>query len=396
MIGERLGAFRLARSSLAQRPGGRGRLGAFRLARSSLAQRPGGSSLAQRSGGSSLAQRPGGGCRGGEAVEVAAGVCETVGVVDAQTVHESLAQPPQDLDVRRVEHLGHLHAHPRERGHREEPPVVQSLRIPPPVLPPPVLAGEHVAHDRGIRGLLLWRRPLGQRQHEVVVARRPEGRARPGIRCPGIRRRHRDFTGREHLVEVAAQDGQHDPPVAELPVDVERGGVWRRLPAQQHVPPPRVLRRIGHALMVRHDVDEDAETRRPGRVDEPGQRRLSPARIVDARRVDDVVAVRGARGRLQDRRHVRPVDPERGEVVGHGCRGIQIELRPHLQAIRRAGAGRRGHEGLSGAARRSAPGPARGRSASSAPPATPPRSDRSRGPRPRGRAARRANARRVR
>ncbi len=295
--------------------------------------------------------------------------------------------------MRRVEHFRQLHAHARERGHREESPVVQSLRIPSPVLPPPVLAGEHVAHDRGIRRLPLRRRALGQRQHEVVVPRRPEGRARPGIRRTGIRRRHRDLTGRQHLVEVAAQDGQHDPPVAELPVDVERGGVLRRLSAQQHVPPPWVLRRIGHALMVRHDVDEDAETRRPGRVDEPGQRRLSPARLVDARRVDDVVAVRGARGRLQDRRQVRPVDPERGEVVGDGCRGIQIELRPHLQAIRRAGSGRRGHEGLSGAARRSAPGPARDRSASSAPPATRRPSDRSRACRPRGRGARRANAR---
>src|SRR5690606_5862741 len=53
--------------------------------------------------------------------------------------------------------------------------------------------------------------------------------------------------------------------------------------------------------------------------------------------VDDVVAMIRARLRRQQRRQVEPVGSECRNVVDDGCRGVQVEGRPHLQPVRGAG-----------------------------------------------------------
>ena len=230
------------------------------------------------------------------------------------------------LERRRV-----LLAQTRQRGHREEPPVVQLLGIPPPRRHPPVLPLQHVAHREAVGGRVQRRGARCQRQHEVVVARRAESVVVARRGC------HLDLAAAEHLVERPAAHRQHDALGAVLPVDVERGRARRAAPVGEHVRPPRVLGRVGDALMVRHDVDEDAETGVPCRRDETRQPVGAAAVGVHARGVDDVVAVVGAGRRLQDRRQVRPVDAEVVHVAGDGGRGIQVERRPHLQPIGRGG-----------------------------------------------------------
>ena len=64
---------------------------------------------------------------GGEVVEVALGVAQAVGVVDAQPVDEPLVEPPLDLDVRLGEDLGVLDADRGERVDGEEPAVVEPV-----------------------------------------------------------------------------------------------------------------------------------------------------------------------------------------------------------------------------------------------------------------------------
>ena len=264
--------------------------------------------------------------RRGERVEIAAWIGEAVGVVDAQAVDEPLSHPSEDLDVRRREHVGQLHAHPRERGHREETAVVELRGIPPPRREPPVLAFEHVANGRAVGRRVQRRRAGCEGEDEVVVA------GRPGL-VVGGRRPYLDLAGAEHLVEVAAQHRQHDAFGAVRPIDVEALRESGSAPVGQDVPPPRVLGRIGNALMVRHDVDEDAEARGPCGVDEALEPSPAAPIVVHSRRVDDVVAVVGAGGRLQDRRQVCPVDAEIAQVVGDGGGGIQVERRTHLQTV---------------------------------------------------------------
>ena len=87
----------------------------------------------------------------------------------------------------------------------------------------------------------------------------------------------------------------------------------KNLRAPERVAPERVLVRGGH--VVRDDVEHDAE---PGRAP-PAERAelvLAPERLRDARRVDDVVAVRRALAGLERRREVEVRDAEVAQV-GH-------------------------------------------------------------------------------
>ena len=98
----------------------------------------------------------------GEPVEVLTGVAQPVGVIDPKPVDQADVEPPLDLCVRRVEHLGLLDPDPGQRGHREEPPVVELGVAAPP-------------RDQLVVLLVEGRRRRRHRQPELVVAHLARG-----------------------------------------------------------------------------------------------------------------------------------------------------------------------------------------------------------------------------
>ncbi len=234
-----------------------------------------------------------------EPAEVAAGVGQAVRVVDPQAGHLAGRDPAQHLVVRRVEDLGVLDADRRERGDVEEPPVVQLL-----VRHPPVHQAVVVGH----------REPVVVVGHDVAVD--------------------------DRFALVAQDRYQHR---ARGPVDVEVLGVAGLLAVLQHIPPPRVGLRDGDRHVVGHDVEHEAE---PGGGDLLRQREpalLTTQLGAGAGRVHDVVAVRGTRCGVQDRRRVEGADAEPREVVHHLGGVGEGEARPQLEPVGRRRGERLGH-----------------------------------------------------
>ena len=239
---------------------------------------------------------PGPAGRRRQVLEVAARVGQAVRVVDAQPVHDPVADVGKQQLVRRGEDRRHLDPDTGQRRHVEEPAVVELVGRDPPRAQPVVLAlqrRQHVALDAG----------PGRDRHLVVDVADP---VLEQLQVPhdlgegGAEHRHQDPTG----------------VVGAVPVDVEPVGV-RRLAAQlQQRPPRRVLRlRRADGHVVRHHVEHDAQARRAARRDHPVEGRLAPELEVEHRVVDDVVAVRRAEGGLQVRRAVQVRDAEVGEVA---------------------------------------------------------------------------------
>src|SRR5262249_53354525 len=85
----------------------------------------------------------------------------------------------------------------------------------------------------------------------------------------------------------------------------------------------------GH--VVRDDVDDDVEARLAERT----ETRLAAEVFRDAPRVDDVVAVRRAATRLQDRREVEVADAELAQVRNELTRRGEAALRRQLQPVGR-------------------------------------------------------------
>ena len=257
----------------------------------------------------------------GEVVEVALGVAQAVGVVDAEAVDEALVEPALDLDVGLGEDLGVLDAHGGEGVDREEAAVVE------------VLVGRAPVDQLVV--LLLQRGRAGRQREALVVV---------ADLAPTLGRGH-DLDG---VLVVVADDGDDDAAVARGPVDVEGVGVLGGTAQPQHVPPPRVLARRGHADVVGHDVDQDphAEATRLGR--DRGQALLAAPLGVDVVEGDHVVAVGAARLGRQQRREVDPVHAEVVEVGQHPRRGVEVEVRADLEPVGAVGrthrAGRFGHE----------------------------------------------------
>ncbi len=87
--------------------------------------------------------------------------------------------------------------------------------------------------------------------------------------------------------------------------------------------------------MVRHDVDEDAQT---GRV-RGARERVEPGPTAElgihGRGVDHVVAVLAAGLRGEDRREVQPVDAEAVEIRHEVGRGREREVAVELEPVRR-------------------------------------------------------------
>ena len=214
-----------------------------------------------------------------EHLQVATGVPHTVRVVDPQPVHEALAEPAGDLRVGLVEDHPVLHAHAGQRGHGEEPAVVQ-LGVPPtPVDQLVVLAPVHLG---GV--VALGPGAVGEGIYVLVVAQRAV----------------LDGERREVLVAVAQHRDQHLA-VPGLPVHVERVRVSALTPFGEQRPPPRVLLRLGHALVVGDDVHHHAQARGVRGLGQRRETRGATALGVHLGGVHHVVAVVGAARGPQDR-----------------------------------------------------------------------------------------------
>ena len=127
----------------------------------------------------------------------------------------------------------------------------------------------------------------------------------------------------EHAAVLFSQHGQQHLLVQlglrRVPVDVEERGVGRAAPVLEHVVPPVVVR-AGDAHVVGDDVHDEAHAallqRRRQRVQVAVRADLG----VQARMVDDVVAVHAAGPRDQEGRGVDVRDAQGVQVVDQrGC-----------------------------------------------------------------------------
>ena len=202
---------------------------------------------------------------GGKSLEVSTRIEQTVRVVDAESIDEPLAHPADDLGVGRVEHPGHFDSDSREGRHHEEAPIVEVRRLTTPEDQLPVLPVEDSTQGRGIRRLLFGGGSLGEGKHVIEIAELPPRRPRSRAGVGG------QLAGREHVVDIGAEDRQTHATPAEVPIDVERLGVPRITAPQQDVPPPQVLARVRDAHVIGDDVDQDAEARRPRGIGEAVQ-----------------------------------------------------------------------------------------------------------------------------
>ena len=257
--------------------------------------------------------RPAGRC---EPLEVAGGVREPVGVVDAEAVDHPCVVQLEQQPVRRLEDVVELDAHGDEPVDLEEAAVVEPFVLLAPVGQPVVLPGEQVADVLGVLA--------AEDEGEDVVAVADDWFAVEDV--AGDRPFGHD------LADAPAEHGQRYAPTAGLPVDVEpvRGRGVAALGQQR---PDRAVEVLGcdEGHVVGHDVDDDAEPV-AARVGDERLEALSASEVVaHPAVVDDVVAVRAARGRLEDRREVEVADAEVGQTwqerpgVGEGEPLVQLE-----------------------------------------------------------------------
>lgn len=207
------------------------------------------------------------------------------------------------------EHLGVLDPHPDQLRDAEEAAVVQLGAGQPPPRRAVPLGVQELRHRQ-----LLGAR--AQREHVVVVAQY----VAVDLQVPDLG------------TEPVPEHRQQQPAALGLPVDVEPPRVRRLRALAQHLPQGAVVAR-GHRHVVRHDVDDEAETVLPRGAGQRAQALLAAQFGPHARVVHDVVAVRRARHRLQDRRQVQMGDAERGQVRHGLLRPREGELRLELEPV---------------------------------------------------------------
>jgi hypothetical protein len=129
-----------------------------------------------------------------------------------------------------------------------------------------------------------------------------------------------------HAGEVV--DVEEAPVAAGLGVDVEE------LRAQLRIGPVAVALVRGH--VVGDDVEHDPQPRLAHRGDQRFELLPAAELLRDAARVDDVVAVRGARARLERRRQVQVADAEVAQVGDQLARLREAHAGAELQPVGRA------------------------------------------------------------
>ena len=263
--------------------------------------------------------------RGGEGLQVCRGVGQPVGVVDAEPVDDAVVVQVEQLGVGGLEDVPLLDAHADELVDLEEPPVVEDLGRVLPEAQPPVLglqqrrqvvqqvlgAGGHrpdvveVAHDR-----LAGDPPLA-----LVLPTPVDG----------------ELAGGEHLLEGGAQDGQPEPSVEVVPVDVEPVGAGRAPALAQGLPDGRVApQRLDERHVVGDDVDDHPHAAGVRGVRQAGEPLATAELGADPGVVEHVVAVLGAGHRGEHGREVEVADAEGLHVgqdrlgVGEGEAGVQL------------------------------------------------------------------------
>ncbi len=185
-------------------------------------------------------------------LEVALGVGEAVGMIDAEAVDDAPAVEVDQQRVGGVEHVGQLDPYGNQRVDVEEAPVGQHLVLVAPRREQVVLAGEDLTH-RAVR------RAGRQRERVVVVAEHLLVSVAAAVGA------QLQLAGVEHGVEGVAQQRQRELPAGVVPVDVEpvRRG---RLPPEPERLPQRRVEVLGcrQRHVVGHHVDHDAEAVRHG------------------------------------------------------------------------------------------------------------------------------------
>jgi hypothetical protein len=156
-----------------------------------------------------------------EALQIAAGIDQPVGVVDPQSVREALPDPAQHLGVRPVEHLGDLHAHTGERRDGEEAPVVELRGLAAPEDRLPVLPCEDRADPVRVVGCRSVHETAGGQGQDVLGVEAHEA-VRGDL---GRLRLDPHVAVGDHVVDPRPEDRHTHPAVPELPVDVEGFGV---------------------------------------------------------------------------------------------------------------------------------------------------------------------------
>ena len=139
------------------------------------------------------------------------------------------------------------------------------------------------------------------------------------------------FAALQHLSIGRVEDRQHNLAAARPPVDIEDVRVRRRRAVRQHVRPPGVLRPGDH--VVRNDVEQEAHPVLPQGGAQPLERRLATQLRVEARGVDDIVAVAAAGTGGEQRRGVEIRDTQPVEVRDEGAGVVELDAGVALQSI---------------------------------------------------------------
>ncbi len=188
-------------------------------------------------------------------------------MVDPQAVHDPVPYQFEDLGVGGGEHLRVLHPHPDQLRDGEEPPVVQLGAGQPPPAEPVVLGVQQLGQVE-VCGAGPQRELLLAVAEHVPVDPQPV----------------------DLLAQPSGEDGQQDPPVARVPVDVEPAGVRGAGPLAQDLAQRVVVPGVG-GHVVRHDVQDEAEPVFAGDARQPAQPLLAAQLGAHPAVVDDVVAV---------------------------------------------------------------------------------------------------------
>ena len=115
-----------------------------------------------------------------------------------------------------------------------------------------------------------------------------------------------------------------------VPIDVEIIGIGAGAAPEQDILPPGVAAIHGH--MIGHYIQDQAHVVLPQGLGKASQRGLSAQLRIDAGGVDDVIAMGGARARLQQWRGVDMADTQAGEIAHQRGGIVQGETGMKLQA----------------------------------------------------------------
>ena len=230
-------------------------------------------------------------------------------MIHAQPLDQAVADQIEDEAVGVVKDRAILDPHPDQAGDVEEPPMGDAVAFQFEMNQTPVLGiveGAQIAGDRAV---------FGQGQGHVAEMPHPVRRMKGAVV--------------QHLFEGFRQEGQDQRSC--VPVDVEMAGIAAGRTVPQHIQQPGVFQR--ERRVVGHDIQDDPQALfacGTGQGIEP----LAPAQNgIDARRVDDVIAMGRPRSRQEDRRQIQVRYPQAGQIGQKLRHAGKIHAVAHLDPI---------------------------------------------------------------